>query len=163
MLSFIKFVRRRILGNLRLMILKLTGRSIEVGKNFLCQKYFYLANKHRLKAGDNVFFGRHAHVVCDLEIGNNVMMASYVSFVGGDHKFDEIGETPMMFSGREHNKPIIIKDNVWIGHGAIILSGVTIESGAVIAAGALVTQNVGANEIVGGVPAKFIRKRKMND
>ncbi len=49
--------------------------------------------------------------------------------------------------------------DVWVGHGAVILPGVSIGTGAIVAAGAVVTKDVGAYEIVGGVPAKVIRRR----
>ena len=50
--------------------------------------------------------------------------------------------------------PVEIGDDVWIGHGAIIMPGVKIGSGAVVAAGAVVTRNVDAHTIVAGVPAR---------
>ena len=55
-------------------------------------------------------------------------------------------------------KSIIIEDEVWIEGGEIITQGVTIGRGSVVAAGAVVTKNIEPNTIVGGVPAKFIRK-----
>ena len=54
---------------------------------------------------------------------------------------------------------IIVDDDVWIGYGATILSGVHIGQGAVIAAGAVVTKDVPPYAIVGGVPAKVIKYR----
>ncbi len=54
---------------------------------------------------------------------------------------------------------IIIGEDVWIGSNAVILSGVNVGRGAVIAAGAVVTKDVPAYTIVGGVPAKEIKKR----
>ena len=54
-------------------------------------------------------------------------------------------------------KPVVIGKNVWIGANVTILPGVTIGDGAIIAAGAVVNKNVGANTIVGGVPAKLIK------
>ena len=54
---------------------------------------------------------------------------------------------------------IIIGNDVWIGYNAIILSGVTIGDGAIIATGAVVTKDVPAYTIVGGIPAKKIKKR----
>ena len=56
--------------------------------------------------------------------------------------------------------PIAICDGVWIGARAIILPGVTIGEGAVVAAGAVVTKNVEPFTVVGGNPAKFIKKRE---
>ncbi len=161
MLAIIKSIRSALVGRTRYLLLRLKGRDITVGKRFYCKPYFYLIRFHRLEAGDDVFFGRHAHVGCDLKIGNQVLIASYVAFVGGDHKIDGIGDTPIYFSGREHNKTTTIGNNVWIGHGSTIMAGVTIADGAVIAAGSIVTKDVGPDEIVGGVPAKLIRKRKL--
>ena len=54
--------------------------------------------------------------------------------------------------------PIRIGKNVWIGSNSTILPGVTIGDNSVVAAGAVVTKNVEANTIVGGVPAKIIKK-----
>lgn len=57
------------------------------------------------------------------------------------------------------NRPVVIGNDVWIGAGVIILPGVHIGDGAVLAAGAVVTKDVEPYAVVGGVPAKPIRKR----
>ena len=57
-------------------------------------------------------------------------------------------------------KPIIIEDDVWIGSGAIITQGVRVGKGAIIAAGAIVTKDVEPFSVVGGVPAKLIKRLK---
>ena len=56
-------------------------------------------------------------------------------------------------------KPITIGHHCWIGTGAMVLQGVNIGNGAVVAAGAVVTKDIPENEVWGGVPARFIRKR----
>lgn len=56
------------------------------------------------------------------------------------------------------NKSVIIGRDVWIGTAAIILPGVTIHDGAMVAAGAVVTKDVPADCMVGGVPARLIKK-----
>jgi acetyltransferase-like isoleucine patch superfamily enzyme len=55
--------------------------------------------------------------------------------------------------------PIIIEDDVWIGSNSVILSGVKIGRGSIIGAGSIVTKDVESYSIVGGNPAKFLRKR----
>ena len=60
-------------------------------------------------------------------------------------------------------KPITIKKNAWIGASATILAGVTIGENAIVAAGAVVSHDVPDNTIVGGVPAKEIRKIRRNN
>ena len=61
------------------------------------------------------------------------------------------------------SKPIVVDDEVWIGCGAIILQGVTIGKGAVVSAGSVVSKDVEPLTIVGGVPAKLLKKIDVND
>lgn len=62
-------------------------------------------------------------------------------------------------SGAGSKGDIVIHDDVWIGYGAIITSGLEIGQGAVIAAGSVVTKNIPPYAIVGGNPAHIIRYR----
>ena len=55
-------------------------------------------------------------------------------------------------------KPVVLKRNCWIGAGATILPGVTVGENAIVGAGAVVTKDVEPNTVVGGIPAKLIKK-----
>lgn len=112
----------------------------------------------RVSLGDDVFIGRYSFLDGDIEIGNGVMLAGSVAIVGGDHEFRTVG-LPMFASAREHWNRTVISDDVWIGHGAIILNGLTIGRGAMVAAGSVVTKDVPPYAIVAGNPARVISSR----
>lgn len=103
-----------------------------------------------------------------LVIGKFCMFAHDVIILpGGEHDLSKITCYPIRrvfykMSGNidSSNKgPVIIGNDVWVGAGAIILSGVNICDGAIVAAGAVVTKDVPAYSIVGGNPARVIRFR----
>ena len=78
--------------------------------------------------------------------------------------FEEWGLDVQDITNAWDNKgDIIIGNDVWIGYEAVIMSGVTIGDGAIIASRAVVTKDVPPYTIVGGVPAKTIRKRFSDD
>ena len=86
-------------------------------------------------------------------------MAGRVCFVGkNDHQYKEPCKL-IWDSDRGDNGTTIIEDDVWIGHNATIVGGLTIGKGAIVAAGAVVTQDIPPCEIWGGVPARKIKDR----
>ena len=109
--------------------------------------------------GENSFIMPHCVISVNekISIGKNVMIANFASIRDDDHKFDRL-DIPMIEQGMQ-TSPITIADDVWIGHGAIILRGVSVGTGAVIAAAAVVTKDVPPYAVVGGVPAKVIKYR----
>lgn len=120
---------------------------------------WFWAPHRKIVIGDFVQFGPGCTVQCDAEIGRYVLIARNVAFVGrDDHRFDVCGR-PTMFSGRQDQHKVVVEDDVWIGHGCVVLSGVRIGAGAIVAAGSVVTKDVPRCAIVGGNPAKVIRMR----
>lgn len=105
-----------------------------------------------------------------LIIGKFCQLATNVKFVmnGGNHQLDGFSSFPfVIFKSYWQEVPFLpnrkkdtqIGNDVWIGYDATIMPGVTIGDGAIIATRAVVTKDVGPYEIVGGNPAKVIRKR----
>lgn len=102
-----------------------------------------------------------------LVIKNYVSIAQHVTFViNAEHHVNHISTYPFKVkmlkteTSESFGKgDIFVDDDVWIGYGATIMSGVHIGQGAVIAAGAVVTKDVPPYAIVGGVPAKIIKYR----
>lgn len=101
-----------------------------------------------------------------LVIGNYCSIAQGVKFLPcTDHALNRISTYPfkaMLLTGEQEalsKGDIVVEDDVWIGYGATVLSGVRIGQGAAVAAGAVVTKDVPPYAIVGGVPAKVLKYR----
>ena len=110
------------------------GQNISMGKNVTVNSGCRFQDQGGIKIGNGVL------------IGHNVVMATI------NHDENPLKRASMTF------KPIVVEDNVWIGSQSTILQGVTIGYGSIVAAGAVVTKDVPPMTIVGGVPAKFIKK-----
>ncbi len=107
---------------------------------------------------------------CELIIGKFCQIADGTQFIMSDanHQISGFSTYPFFIFGDEWANYVpdlpqkgdtIIGNDVWFGHESVIMPGVTIGDGAIIAAKALVTKNVPPYTIVGGNPAKVIRKR----
>lgn len=102
-----------------------------------------------------------------IRIGRFCSIAEGVSFVTCDeHPLDRLSTFPFRVRVLGESEPeafgkggIVVDDDVWIGYGATVLDGVHIGRGGVVAAGAVVAKDVEPYTIVGGMPAKPIKKR----
>lgn len=103
----------------------------------------------------------------NVEIGNNVIISNNVTiYDNNNHPTSPQKREEMCKSGfyselwnwkySEH-KPVIIKDNVWIGEKAVILKGVTIGEGSIVGCNSVVTKNIPPYSIAVGNPAKVVK------
>lgn len=134
----------------------------------------YLKNT---EIGECTYVGRYNELV-STKIGKFCCLASHIIVVNATHPIkDYVSFHPAFYSTRcqagfsfvkensfqEFNTvdgySCIIGNDVWIGENVTIIAGIKIGDGAMIAAGAVVTKDVEPYTIVGGVPARFIRKR----
>ena len=165
MIKFLKKLYRIYLSHIRY-------RKYTIGKNFHAGRGVFLWAKNTMTIGENFYIGKYSIIECDAEIGNNVIIANGVSLAGRyDHHFQQIGVPTRLatqirdkdYNWKGLNQKIIIEDDVWIGVGSIILSGVTIGIGSIVAAGSVVTKDIEPYSIYGGNPAKKIRNRFDSD
>ena len=126
----------------------------KMGKNcYPCRRVEILLPRG-LKLGDGVSVGWFAELDArgGITVGHDTNISSHVKLITGSHDIDDPNFTADFL-------PIHIGHHCWIGTGATVLQGVKIGDGAVVAAGAVVNKDVPPYTVVGGVPAKCIRKR----
>jgi acetyltransferase-like isoleucine patch superfamily enzyme len=136
------------------------NRFVKHGRFIRCpMSVWFYAPHGRIILGDYVQFGVGCTVGCDITFGSKILIGRNVAFVGrDDHRIDLVGKT-IWDSGRGDTKATVVEDDVWIGHGATVVAGVTIGRGSVVAAGSVVTKSVPRYCVVGGVPANVIKMR----
>jgi acetyltransferase-like isoleucine patch superfamily enzyme len=115
---------------------------------------------NKIVIGNNVGIGEFAYLggAGGLEIGDECIIGQYLSCHPENHNYDNL-EIAIRHQGVSR-KGIIIGKNCWIGSKVTILDGVNIGNGCIIAAGCVVTKSFSENSIIGGVPAKLLKKRK---
>lgn len=130
-----------------------TGHTIFIEPTFRCD---YGYNIH---VGENFYanFDCTFLDVSEIRIGDNCMIAPGVHIYTATHPLNPHER----ITGAEYGIPVSIGNNVWIGGRVVINPGVTIGDNVVIASGAVVTKNVPDNVVVGGNPAKIIKKIDM--
>lgn len=157
-------------------------RGLKLGKNVIFQGVITVrGNPRQISVADNVEFQSHVILsinsamarlaigknatICDgviiscaesISIGDDTMLSAYTYVVDNNHG-SQPGST--MKEQPLEAGPILIGDDVWIGTHSVVTKGVSIGSGSIVAAGAIVNKSVGSGEVVGGVPARVIRKR----
>jgi maltose O-acetyltransferase len=133
-------------------------KIMQPDKNSRFQNKVYIGNGKNLQIGEYCQINEHVFIQGAV-IGNHVMIAPHVSLLAHMHKHDRT-DIPMILQDRTKVNKVIVEDDVWLGRNAIIMPGIHIGKGSIVAAGAVVTKDVPEYTVVGGVPAKIIRKRK---
>ncbi len=112
------------------------GCNISIGNNFFANYNLTILDEAKVSIGDNVF------------IGPNVNIYTACHPIESEPRNTRV----------QWAEPVTIGNNVWIGGNATILPGVTIGDNAVVGAGSVVTKNVEADTVVGGNPARLIKR-----
>ncbi|HTV67756.1 MAG TPA: sugar O-acetyltransferase [Rhizobiaceae bacterium] len=126
-----------------------------VGEDVRIEAPFHCPYGFNIHLGDNVFFNAGCIILdtAPVTIGKRTMFGPAVQILCAEHHHDPV----LRAQGLEIAKPVTIGDDVWIGAGAIVLSGVTIGNRAVVGAGSVVTHDVAASTTVVGNPARPAR------
>ena len=132
-------------------------RKFSLGTHSVVESYSCINNAvGDVVIGDHTRIGIHNTIIGPVTIGSHVNLAQGITVTALNHNFENIKER--IDSQGITTKQVVINDDVWIGANAVILPGVTIGRHAVVAAGAVVTTDVPENTVVGGVPAKIIKR-----
>ncbi|WP_367329735.1 acyltransferase [Sphingobacterium multivorum] len=137
--------------------LRLCG--VKIGdKTRICSSAKIVGNGD-LTIGSDTWIGLNVMILSSegvvVNIGNNVDIAPQVFIGTGSHELNTSGNR---VAGKGSSKSIYIGDGTWVGARVVILPGVKIGKMCMIAAGSIVTKNVADYTMVGGVPAKEIKK-----
>jgi acetyltransferase-like isoleucine patch superfamily enzyme len=163
--------------------------KIYVGDNVAVDDYAVLDAKGSensgIQVGDNVLLGRNTVLSCkngDIGIGNNtniamgciiqsgrsvqigekVLFGAYCYIIGGGDHISSDVDLPIMDQGQTI-EGITIGDYCWLGAAVKVVDGIKVGASSILGAGAVVTKDVADYSVVAGVPAEFIRDRRVAD
>ncbi|MBE0693042.1 MAG: antibiotic acetyltransferase [Aquamicrobium sp.] len=140
------------------------GRHVAIGERVVLRE---------VTVGDYSYFERHGEAIYT-RIGKFCSIAANVRINALEHPMERVTTHKITyrpneyfkflgvdqdFRERRRAKPVTVGNDVWIGHGAVVMPGVAISDGAVVGANAVVTHDVAPYEVVAGVPARTLRMR----
>jgi acetyltransferase-like isoleucine patch superfamily enzyme len=95
--------------------------------------------------------GQYIQAINGIEIGENVLIGPGVKIISANHDINN-------FSVHIKSKPVIVGDNCWLGSNCVLLPGSHLGNHVIVAAGAVVSECFPDDCIIGGVPARILRK-----
>lgn len=119
--------------------IKNMGKGLKIGKNSSFSEFCLFGAAGGITIGDDVIAGQN------------------VRFHSENHNYDDVDK--LIREQGVNRKGISVGNNCWIGAGAVFLDGSSIGSGCIVAANSVVTKHFPDNVIIGGVPAKILKKR----
>lgn len=144
---------------------------ITIGAGSTVQRYTYLTAwdrgvektfKPAIKIGSDCHVGAFNHITAinRIEIGDGFVSGKWVTVTDNSHGEITMKDMSLPVSKREivSKGPVIIGKNVWVGDKATVLPGVTIGDGVIVGANSVVTKDIPPYCVVGGNPARVIRK-----
>ena len=144
------------------------GVKLEIGREarVVLGRWSWLGDGCKVRAHEGVIeigaksvLGQECTLSCfqRISIGRDCIIADRTMMIDFDHGTAEV-ERPIREQGI-YKRDVRIGNNVWIGHGACILRGVTVGDNAVVGTSSVVTRDVPADAVVGGAPARILRTR----
>ncbi len=136
----------------RQMLSRLFGRQVD--ETLRVFPPFYTDFGKNTTIGKNVFINACCHFQDQggITLGDGCLIGHNVVFATLNHGFAPADRASL------YPAPIVLGKNVWVGSNSTLLQGIRIGDNAVIGAGSVVTKDVPANTIVGGVPARILRR-----
>jgi len=130
------------------------------GNNIQIQDGVTIKYPSEMQWGNNIKIGQHCFFVGKggLKIGNNNLIGAGTKIITSNHNFDAT-DIPMIEQGLSFNE-VIIEEDVWFGFDVKVLGGSVIKKGSIVGTNSLVNQTFEPFSVIGGTPAKLIKKRK---
>lgn len=132
------------------------SRGVDIRSNVSIGDYTYCNSGTTLFTGTRI--GKYCSIGYNVQIGCPEHPLRFMSTSPSVYR-DPLIKDYCKWPTNDILQPVVIENDVWIGSNAVILQGVTIANGAIVAAGGVVTKDVPPYCIVGGVPARIIKKR----
>ena len=139
----------------------LLNKILQEKLNLIIERRVYISSAESLVIGDGCEINENVFIQGAI-IGCNVLIAPNVAILSKTHSYLD-PSIPIKHQGSSVTIPPEIGNDVWIGRNVVILPGVKIDDGVVIGAGSVVTHDLKSYSVYGGVPARFIKKRMLDE